>query len=94
MVLGRRLRRHRLLAVALAVGVVALGASPLLHHDLACHLKVHTHCSHALGHSGVLPAEGLSLPVPRACLGAVVVVSAEAPPQPFASPSSGRSPPL
>jgi hypothetical protein len=43
----RRIRelRHSVLSIAVLAYALALGASPLLHHDLACELKSRTHCT-------------------------------------------------
>jgi hypothetical protein len=39
------LRRHpELVLLALALFALVEGVSPLLHHDLDCHLKTPTHC--------------------------------------------------
>jgi hypothetical protein len=36
---------RRVLSVALMAYLLALGASPLLHHDLVCELQSRTHCT-------------------------------------------------
>lgn len=42
---GRRVTRGAVAALVLGLYVVLLGAGPLEHHDLACHLKSRTHCT-------------------------------------------------
>jgi hypothetical protein len=37
-------RRRALAALALSLYAVLLAVSPVLHHDLACHMKSPTHC--------------------------------------------------
>ena len=91
--------RHRSLAraTALAAGLYAviLVVGPVLHHDLACHLKSRTHCTvcvvsitapGAQGSSGLIAADlnaSESLAVDRGPLGGSLT----------SSPLVGRSPP-
>ena len=45
-------RRHRLLAaVALSLYAVLVAVSPVLHHDLACHVKSPAHCDACVANS-------------------------------------------
>jgi hypothetical protein len=91
--------RHRSLAraTALAAGLYAviLVVGPVLHHDLACHLKSRTHCTvcvvsitapGAQGSSGLIAADlnaSESLAVDRGPMVAALT----------AAPLVGRSPP-
>ena len=42
---GRRVTRVGVAALAIGLYTLVLGAGPVEHHDLACHLKSRTHCS-------------------------------------------------
>lgn len=49
MVVSSDVRRNRgLIFLALALFTLLVSVSPLLHHDLACHLKTPTHCTACL----------------------------------------------
>jgi hypothetical protein len=89
-------RRHRLLAaVALTLYAALMAVSPVLCHDLACHLKSATHCDACLAHPSASPAEA------RTSLDAPALVAAGETPchddhreeQGRAARTSGRSPP-
>lgn len=41
----RHLLRARAVALSVGLYAVVLTAGPLLHHDLACHVKSRTHCT-------------------------------------------------
>ena len=66
--LGRVIRRHHRAAVLWTVAVYALllAVNPILHDDLACHLKSPTHCSACTASPSAsrVEAVGASLPVP------------------------------
>jgi len=68
--LGRVIRRHHRGAVlwTLAVYALLLAVNPVLHDDLACHLKSPTHCSACTASPSAsrVEAVGPSLPVPVA----------------------------
>ena len=66
--LGRLIRRQDRGAIlwTLAVYVLLLAANPILHDDLACHLKSPTHCSACTASPSASRVEvvGATLPVP------------------------------
>jgi len=65
--LGRAIRRHRGAVLwTLAVYALLLAVNPILHDDLACHLKSPTHCSACTASPSAsrVEAMGPSLPVP------------------------------
>jgi len=68
MCLGRVIRRHHRGAIlwTLAVYALLLAVNPVLHDDLACHLKSPTHCSACTASPSASRVEtvGPSLPVP------------------------------
>jgi hypothetical protein len=88
-------RRRVLGALALALYALLLTVSPVLHHDLACHVKSPGHCDACVANAPASRAE------PRAVLDAPVWRAAgEAPVSEQArehraalTPTSGRSPP-
>ena len=65
---GRVIRRHHRGAVlwTLAVYALLLAVNPVLHDDLACHLKSPTHCSACTASPSAsrVEAMGPSVPVP------------------------------
>ncbi|PYQ06374.1 MAG: hypothetical protein DMF82_06430 [Acidobacteria bacterium] len=68
MVLGRAFARRRRAAILwmLAVYALLLAVNPVLHDDLACHLKSPTHCSACTASPSAsrVEAMGPSLPAP------------------------------
>jgi hypothetical protein len=84
-------------ATALAVGLyaVVLVAGPLLHHDLACHLKSRTHCSACVTSvtaSGTQDAAGL-IAVDLQASGALALDGSPSVARLSVSSLVGRSPP-
>lgn len=95
MTLARPRGRGRWVLLALALYAVVLLGSPILHHDLACHLKSATHCNACTAspfasriESGV-PLDGWR---PHRA-GRVEGVSQKAPEPASAPRTTGRSPP-
>src|SRR5262249_5524449 len=57
-------RRHRLLAaVALSLYALLLAVSPVLHHDLACHVKSPTHCDACVANSPASRVEATTVAI-------------------------------
>lgn len=84
-------------AAALAVGLyaVVLVVAPLLHHDLACHLKSRTHCTACLSSvtaSGPQEAAGL-IAVDLRSSGALAFDGSSSVPRVSVASLVGRSPP-
>jgi hypothetical protein len=91
------LRRWRAWLLALlAVYAVLLAANPLLHHDVACHLKSPTHCTSCTASPWASRIEAgvplVSQPLPDA--GRVVVGGAASVRAADRLAPAGRSPPV
>ena len=91
----RRGRRARtLIALTLAVYGALLLVNPLLHHDLACHVKSAAHCDACVANPMASRVEtGVAIPATLAVVGsiglpAVVALVASSP-----APQQGRAPP-
>jgi hypothetical protein len=81
--------------LVLALYALVLLASPLLHHDLDCHLKTPAHCS-ACTANPLAPRIETGVRLVAAALpdaGAVEPIGTAAPSRPFQSPHPGRAPP-
>lgn len=79
----------------LGLYVALLVASPLAHHDLACHVKSPTHCDACQANplaSSTEPAPGLQVWTDGAA-GDVEIPEAHAPRPALLAPLAGRSPP-
>jgi hypothetical protein len=94
-VASSRRRSDGLLRLVLLAYVAALAALPFGHHDLACHLKSHTHCAvcnvgTSADDAGVQPGLGqVDLPDAGRAGEAYASIAATC----VLLPSSGRSPP-
>jgi len=77
-----------------AAFVLVLAASPLLHHDLACHLKTPTHC-HGCWVSPAASLVGVGIVVPPVAGSRLVVIRPASDPREFLEGHrlSGRAPP-
>jgi hypothetical protein len=91
----RRGRRARtLIALTLAVYGALLLVNPLLHHDLACHVKSASHCDACVANPMASRAEtAVAIPAALAVVGpirppAMVALVAGSP-----APQQGRAPP-
>jgi len=94
--LPTRGRLHRTSArFALGLYLLVLVASPLLHHDLACHRRSPVHCQACLAHPPApRAAEPAGLTAPRlADAGSIESPGRQASPRHVVVPSPGRAPP-
>ena len=75
--LGRVIRRHHRGAVlwTLAVYALLLAVNPILHDDLACHLKSPTHCSACAASPSALRLESTAPLLPAPAEAGVVEVA-------------------
>ena len=89
-------RRLRLLAlVGLVLYTIVLFASPLLHHDLACHVKTPAHCDACAMSPVASRVESSAVAgLPGLARAGTVETPREVAPRPFARVAqSGRAPP-
>jgi hypothetical protein len=89
-------RRLRLLAaVGLVLYTLVLFASPVLHHDLACHLKTPGHCDAcAMSPVASRVESAVVTGLPRLAQAGTVEAAREAAPRPWTRvAASGRAPP-
>lgn len=91
---ARRARSRRWIALGVALYAVVLVASPVLHHDLACHLKAPTHCDACTANPLGSRADVVACPAPASvAMGAEAPAAAGAAMALFASATPGRAPP-
>lgn len=83
------------IVAGLGMYLLVLMGSPLLHHDLACHVKSPTHCQGCVANPSASRVEGCfgleQLALPES--GTVVGRQQKAPDLTALVPSPGRSPP-
>lgn len=94
-VLFRRGPRARtLVALTLAIYAALLLVSPLLHHDLACHVKSAAHCDACVANPMASRVEtGAALLAARAVVGSIRPVGIVALISSSPAPQRGRAPP-
>lgn len=87
-------RARTLVALTLAIYAVLLVVSPLLHHDLACHVKSAAHCDACIANPMASRVEtGAAPPTALALVGSIRTVSAVALVARSTAPRRGRAPP-
>jgi len=91
---ARRGWSRRWILLGIAVYAVVLVASPVLHHDLACHLKAPTHCDACTANPLGSRVDVVGCPAPAAvAVGADAPAAAAAATALFAFATPGRAPP-
>jgi len=90
-----RVRHGRALVCLIVVYAAVLCASPVLHHDIDCHLKSPTHCPACLANPAASRAESsrdlVTVSFPLA--GAIERFRASCPAPPVRVVNAGRAPP-